>query len=384
MKFRSFLLLAFLSFSAAAFPRGLQARVDRRVELVSTVFFLAGVEEFSQCRSAAYLTAVEAYFAPFREHPAVQEARRLAQERHVHFVAPVSLALHLDDSLRLRPGVQPGPNYFFAPRPEGPPVPPGGSLDFRWTVPLARSFADLLRDFARDSRFDAFFTRQRSFFATAEARLSALAAKLDLAWIGRTARHPALILLTSPLLGPNNYGPSLPGGRSAAVIGIWHFDEAGRPRYDPSAWETLVHESFHPVVNPAVDTFMSLLKPPAEALAKARAKDFERTGYSGESFNTDFLYESLVRGLEVLYARDHEGQPAADALRRKYVGKGWTWLPDLLPWLDRARAGGALARRDADAFRELAALLNSLAAGSAVARNPSPPRLLDGADRVRP
>jgi Domain of unknown function (DUF4932) len=66
--------------------------VDPRVELLSIVFRLAGNSEYSMSPLKSYTADIDAYFAPYKEHPAVALARKLAGENEVGFDAVMGLA----------------------------------------------------------------------------------------------------------------------------------------------------------------------------------------------------------------------------------------------------------------------------------------------------
>src|SRR5260370_25143340 len=66
--------------------------VDPRIELMSVLFRLAGNNEYNQCGIPVYDRAIESYFAPYRNHGAVQLARGLTD---MGFEGPMSLAVHL-------------------------------------------------------------------------------------------------------------------------------------------------------------------------------------------------------------------------------------------------------------------------------------------------
>ena len=88
-------VLAFLLGTAvAARAQDWRAGIDSRVELMSILFRLAGNQEYRQCRAAAYGQAIEKYFAPYRDHDAVQAARSLG----IGFDAPMKLAVYLRDA----------------------------------------------------------------------------------------------------------------------------------------------------------------------------------------------------------------------------------------------------------------------------------------------
>jgi len=63
----------------------LAPRVDPRVELLSIVFRLAGNSEYNMSPLKTYTADIDAYFSPYKEHPAVALARKLAGEREVGF-----------------------------------------------------------------------------------------------------------------------------------------------------------------------------------------------------------------------------------------------------------------------------------------------------------
>lgn len=60
---------------------------------MSILFRLAGNGEYNQCRIPAYDKAIDQYFAPYRNHEALQLARRM----QVGFDAPMNLAIHIKD-----------------------------------------------------------------------------------------------------------------------------------------------------------------------------------------------------------------------------------------------------------------------------------------------
>src|SRR5438034_4885230 len=76
-----------LIFACARTSRGSEAgvspKVDSRVELLSIVFRLAGNSEYNMSPLKTYTADIDSYFSPYKEHPAVVLARKLASERDV-------------------------------------------------------------------------------------------------------------------------------------------------------------------------------------------------------------------------------------------------------------------------------------------------------------
>src|SRR5579862_1112995 len=115
-------------------------RVDERLELLSIVFRLAGNGEYNMNRLPGYTEDIDRHFAPYKEHPAVAAARRLAASNKIGYDAVMSMAISLSAPPELKPLVP-----FTADVP-----------DRRWGVETTETFLPLLRDFYRDSKFAAF------------------------------------------------------------------------------------------------------------------------------------------------------------------------------------------------------------------------------------
>lgn len=84
---------------APAPPPSTEVHVDRRVELISTVAWLAGYPEYDLTSPSPYVQEVKARFGRFADHPAVAATRALAAEHEISHDAPMALAIHLDAQL---------------------------------------------------------------------------------------------------------------------------------------------------------------------------------------------------------------------------------------------------------------------------------------------
>jgi Domain of unknown function (DUF4932) len=349
-----FLLLCLTpTVAAAAQALPIQVRFDRRVELISIIFYLAGNKEYAGCRDAAYLKEVDEYFGKYRSHPAVKMAAELRERKHVWFGSPISFAVHLTPDDQLLPGTRDHSH--------------GGTLDFRWSLAEAQSFAGQVRSFARASRAQSFFKQHEPLYRQMTGRLKRLVAHIDAAWFASlTAARSTRTFTVSPslLLGGGNFGPHVQAdGRfhNYAIMGVWKFEKDGSPTFgEDSAW-VIIHEFAHSYVNPWVDEGMGQLRPAAEKLIKARQHDFDKTGYGqGTKFNPDLLYETMVRALVVVYFADHGDATGAQQQLEKDVTHGWSWLPDVVDWVKSARARGHF-RLDEAAREDYSNLLTALA-----------------------
>src|SRR5258708_28913431 len=132
----------------------MEVRVDRRVELLSILFHLAGSEEY-RAFDTPYRRAVDAYFAPFAQHAAIAATRTLRAAHSISYNAPVGLAVFLDDRT-LEPLVS---------------LDGAKALDPPWRGVSIRDYLAAVRDFARDAHVAEFFAEQRAYFAAVEGRM---------------------------------------------------------------------------------------------------------------------------------------------------------------------------------------------------------------------
>jgi hypothetical protein len=263
-------------------PPALVPRVDPRVELLSIVFRLAGNSEYQMSPLKSYTEDIDAYFAPYKDHPAVLIAKKLASERDVGFDAVMNLAVHLSFPPALKPLV-----------PFTDDIP-----DARFGRDNALLLARYLSDFCVDTRFERFLSEHQRLFEFAEIQLRSLSRGIDLGWFTAfygTMPHNKFHLIIGMNNGGENYGPRLvePDGREQifAIIGVGRSDGAGNPLLDESCLGEIVHEFSHSFVNPVFaqhkDEFSS-----AEGVYKRVADQMRKEAYGSSDVMVE---ESLVR-----------------------------------------------------------------------------------------
>lgn len=304
----------------------LEVRVDRRVELLSVVFRLAGHPEYNMANSKSrYADDVEGHFGRFREHPVVKEAKALRSRRGVSYDAVMNFAMHLE------PDVSP-------PRMRVPLEPRPSTLEARWTVADAAKFTDLLAAFVDETGFQAFFDRHAALYAVAAERLGARVNERDhVAWFDRFfgARPEAdFAVIVGMLNGGGSYAVSVQraDGRVeiTPVIGMHKWDGDGRPVVDASVLPTVVHEFAHAYVNAIIDRHYERLEKAGNALFDSARQAMQRQAYGSGKI---VLYESLVRACVTLYMFDELGPAAGKALQAQEVARGFRWTPGLVELL---------------------------------------------------
>ncbi len=261
------LVLALLLFaSSEAGAQTWRAGMDARIELMSILFRLAGNSEYRQSRIPQYDRAIGAYFAPYRDHPAVQAARLMG----VGFEAPMKLAAYLRDAATLEERV------------------PFGRLTFHfwenWDAAKARDFLGATRDFATTAKFADFLQSQQPLYKATNARLLAfLQSKADLDWIERffgPMPRTQLVIVPGLANGAASYAARFIDETGAqeiyAIPGVSKVDSQGLPVFDAD-WEvTMIHELAQVYVSPAVVKFSPQMEGPAGRVYRAVAPAMRR------------------------------------------------------------------------------------------------------------
>jgi hypothetical protein len=298
----------------------LSVQVDPRVELMSTIFRLAGNPEYGQGRVNAYADDVEKQFGTFRDHAVVKMAKSLRSSHGVSYDAPMSMAVHWSDAYQI------GEKVPFSPRPT--------NLDGRWTIEGSREFLAAARQFVQDTAFKEFSDKHRLLYELAESRFRALVEqKAHLEWFGEFfGERPGATFVAVPALlnGPNNYGVrcrSVDGKEELyCILGVWHTDKEGMPDFQNYMVQTVIHEFCHSYANPIIDRHMTELKVAGEKMFPHVARKMRSQAYG--NWETMF-YESLVRACVLRHARRYDGETASSRGLQQQRALGFAWIEEL-------------------------------------------------------
>jgi hypothetical protein len=300
--------------------RSVTVTVDSRVELMSVIFRLAGHPEYSQGRVASYTKDVDDQFGPFRNHAAVNLARRLRSFRGIAYNAPMGLAVHVTDAPALEERIP------LSPLPQ--------ALDPRWTPESAREFLVEARKFAADAHFKEFYDRHESLYQTNIGRMQqTLDQNAHLDWFDRffgPRKGTAFRVILGMLNGGGSYGArfeDLKGKEEIySILGVWIVDSQGQPVFPPGLSTTIVHELTHSYTNPLVDRFFADLRGSGETLIGLVGKELRKQAYP--SWQT-LMYESLVRACTLRYIHDTEGQAAMEKAAVQERSWSFYWAGEL-------------------------------------------------------
>lgn len=294
-----------------------------RVELFSVLERLAGRPEYGVA-ATPYARAVDEWFAPYADDPAVVTLRELVPSHGIGYDAAMTLAAQLDENL--------APVGPLASLPEG--------LDRRWEgVDLARVL-DEVRAFASRSRFDEFMASQHEYVAAVEDVFrSFIASRPVLDWFDGVfgARVGADYHVVPGLLtGLMSFGVHAGEDEIYAIMSLEAPDQAGIPAPGLLTDEYLVHELAHSYVNPVVSEHVGRFEGLSPAL-DAAAPVMEQQHYPTREI---VVQESIVRALTVLYLRDAVGIEAAISSLENQIRLGFVWTRNLALGLDAAIQAG--------------------------------------------
>lgn len=303
------------------FAQALTVGTDPRVELLSIVFHLAGLNEYNQGAIPSYNHDVDKAFGAFRDHPVVRIARDWNAKHGVGFDAVISLAIHLT----------PPPGLL----PREPLTVPGIDLDKRWRSGDLTVFLAALRDFASTTHFETFYSAHRDLYMAADSALAKVVeAQIRLSWFGSffgQSAHPLFFVVPGMLNGGQNYGPRFTGKDSGSEVwsinGVSGVDSLGRPSFDANLAPLIVHEFAHSFVNPAVAVYADALNASAQMVYDSVAAQMQSQAYSSPLTMVD---ESIVRAIVVRYRDETEDSAAAAEQLASERRNGFVWLDGLV------------------------------------------------------
>lgn len=324
-------LVLLITSSVRAEPqKEIPVKVDRRIELLSIVFRLAGNSEYNMPNSKSkYSDEVEAYFGRFRDHEVVKLAGELRNSNGVSYDAVMSMAVHLDDQL------PPGPRTPLSPRP--------ALLESRWTDSDAQAFITALDAFVKDTDAAKFFDAHSAFYDQCAQRLSAVVNNREIVpffddYFGKrpTASYTVIVGM---LNGGGNYGVSMrhADGREeiTPVIGVYRWDPQGLPAIGEEVRDTIIHEFCHAYTNAIVDKHWTELERSCGTLFDHTAATMRRHAYG----NAKTLgYESFVRACVSRAMANLYGEKVGSSQAIREACSGFAWTPDFAEVLKQYEA----------------------------------------------
>jgi len=322
MKLR-FVFLMLLSCSVALAQQKVSSTVDRRVELFSIIFRLAGNPEYNMKMDKNYVADIGTYFNKYNNEPVISFARQLASDKNMGFSKVMFLAVAVEYKNNRFSFIKTSQN----------------NLSGKWDKSDALKFVELANDFYKTSAFETFFSAHQKYYTEAAAQFDGSVSEFDQNWYldyyGEHAIDYQVVLGLGD--GGANYGPSvMPINQKKlvyAIMGSWTFAE-GKPLFHKEVYlPYLIHEFNHSFIDHLLDEpkLEQQLKTSGETLLQAQKEPMRLEGY--EDWHS-LINESLVRASVVRYMIDHHySDEAVQEEVAKQTGKGFLWTKDLVALL---------------------------------------------------
>ncbi len=313
----------FQTLPAQADPIPEKPVVDKRVELMSIVFRLAGKKEYSSEVFKLYISRIEEHFGNYRDHDLIHYIQSVMYEKGLSYDAVMSMAVHLDNNLHLKNDIE------------------SNSLDKRWGEECAEKFTILLRKFNDDSGFDQFFKENSDIYMVIEKRFQNIFGQIDFDWFESFygEKSPEKYIIYNGLgNGPNNYGNTVQYKNSDkeaySIMGTWIFDDTGMPVFNKEDYfTTIIHEFSHSFVNQLNAKHVNLFKESLPQIFSLVEYEMRLNAYNDWKIMLD---ESLVRASVIKYMKDHNFSP--EEIEKEINTQftcGFYWIRDLVNELDK-------------------------------------------------
>ncbi|TAL66311.1 MAG: DUF4932 domain-containing protein [Bacteroidetes bacterium] len=298
-------------------------KVDKRIELLSIVFRLAGNMEYNDEIFKSYTSDIHNHFDKYSEHELIKFTRKIRDKNWIGFDAVMKMAIYLEQPPTLNPIVP-----FTADIP-----------DRRWGEENAIEFLKLLQQFYTDAKCDDFFNAHKELYRISAERYNSVYESIDLNWFNHyygTELKGSFNIVPGLGNGGGNYGVKavLPDGNEAmyAIMQTSSLDSTNIPIYDVDFnLPTLIHEFNHSYVNDIQKKYEKDLENSGVKLYGIVSEAMRRQAYT--DWKT-MLNEALVRASVIRYLIDHNSDRtvAKKQLMSEY-GRGFFWIKGLVDCL---------------------------------------------------
>lgn len=318
-----------LSIALTFFGWGLSAvtpvgKVDKRIELLSIVFRLAGTPEYTNNNIVAYADRIDRYFEKYKGHPAIVYAAELVNEQGIRSGLPMWFAVYTvidENGVSLTPAVD---------------ILQNDKINEYFTKENTGKLIRLLDDFYRDTDFRSFFESNRDLYSAAEHNMNSMISKeLDDTWFESFFGQPlppstVYIAMDN---GPNNYALFFCeelGSGFDVVLGAHRQDEEGMPVFGSTHLSVLVHEFGHHFVNPVFDKYWPQIEAAADAIYPYVQNAMYKIGYGSANV---VMCEWLNNLCVMMYFKEKHPEYFYSSLSTDMY-KGFVWLERGVNFMD--------------------------------------------------
>ena len=348
------IILALLALVAMTMQAHVDVEVSETVELMSILSRTAGFHEYNMDLGCQYIDDVDAWFAPFKQHPMVSYYKGLKDNYGIGFNAPASLAISLEID---------GGKIKMVGKKE--------LLDNRWFNVDLDDFVARLNQFYTDTRFHEFYQQHQSFYNKVLREYETNVMQyFHQDWYARFyGEEPSENY--GVIIGFTNGGENYSADRQMAgkpretysICGYWVHPQMGSVM-DPQnakkhAAPIVIHEFNHAFVNPLIEKEKNakLLGDIPQRLLDQNYDIMRQQAYPE---GTIVFNETVVRAATILYLMEngYSSQEVRNELNDQ-LSCGFNWMPEVVAALRDYTANRKKYPTLNDYYPQIAKVLNN-------------------------
>lgn len=274
--------------------KNIEVVVNERVELVSIAARLAGFEEYVCNEATLYVSDVDSYFSPYRQHEAIKYLREIRASHDLGYDAVMSsaFALCIEDG-HVKADIAQADRLV--------------AFDSRWTAETFGKYTRLLDRFYRESRFRKFFDSHGEMYSRAIELSEVYTDDIDLDWFEAffgTGQIRSLRVYLGLCIGTSNYSiTTIPEDRPQCIVIGCSAQQAGIPSLaNDRIVPVIIHEVAHYYTNPLIDIWFPEISYAADFI-------FGKVGdmvVRAHAHPRTIVLESLNELFVIMYMLDHE------------------------------------------------------------------------------
>lgn len=311
------LLLAFVAMTGQA---QIKVEASETVELMAILSRTAGFREYCMDMGGQYTKDIEAWFAPFEQHPTVVFLKDLRSKFNMGYDAVMTMAINLEFN---------GQKVTM--------MGEKGDLGSRWQKVDIDTFLVRLNQFYTETRFHDFYTQHLPFYESALRTYEQNVMQyFHQEWYPRfygTEPKEKFRVIIGFTNGGGNYGPSRQlMDQSKEVFAICGYSigettgKAFENGIDYAA--TLIHEFNHSFVNPLYDANTDKFESVGEKLMKRYYRSMNNQAYRNAA---TVINESIVRAAVIVYMQENgfTAEQVKDEMDEQ-IARDFLWTPELV------------------------------------------------------
>ena len=329
----SIVLFFLISNSILSQTNSIIPKIDKRVEILSMAFRLAGESDFLDNRNSKYTKVIDTHFKKYSNHSFIKYIKVFTdslKSKNIEYGywSVEAIAVHLGQPPAFEPIIE---------------INDTSNVDgWEDRTFFTSKFVHLLKQFYKDANCETFFKSQQQYYDSINAECEKQVTKIHLNWINQflnikpTENYYPILCLCIKNGGYTRVNFKNNHRNTYTFFECKNFDNNGIPLELKSDYypRMMLHEYIHCYTNQLVDKYIDKLQNSAEKiLENPTVKDrVKNTFYDNWQF---LLYESFVRATAIKYLK--ENNEIDTTLEKEYIIQekaGFLWIRDFVSVLD--------------------------------------------------